>query len=70
LLARLLASKNYMHRFRITSRLALVAAFCKTLCTCLYASTLRAKAHKVIRLADLENLIRITRAAKLNCIAN
>jgi hypothetical protein len=70
LLARLLASENRMHRFRMTSRLALMAALCEALRTCLHASTLGAETHEVIRLADLENLVRMTRAAKLNCIAN
>jgi hypothetical protein len=69
-LARLLASENRMHRFGMTSRLTLVTALCETLGTCLHASTLGAEAHEVIRLTDLENLVRMTRAAKLDCIAN
>jgi hypothetical protein len=69
-LARLLASENRMHRFGMTSRLALMAALCEALGTCLHAPTLGAEAHEVIRLADLENLVRMTRAAKLDCIAN
>jgi hypothetical protein len=69
-LARLLASENRMHRFGMTSRLALVAALRKALGTCLHASTLGAEAHEVIRLADLENLVWMTRAAKLDCITN
>jgi hypothetical protein len=56
-LARLLASENRMHHFGMTFRLALVAALRKALGTCLHASTLGAEAHKVIGLADLENLV-------------
>jgi hypothetical protein len=69
-LARLLASANRMHRFGMTSRLALVAALRKALGTCLHAPTFGAEAHEVIRLADMKNFVWMTRAAKLDCIIN